>query len=148
MFPIVRHVLANWKRTAFQRRPVRRRVTGRSRRRLQLEQLEPRWLLSANVTGYHPAIPAPTPTSSINAGINSNETTLTPANVNSTSFGKLFSTTVDGQVYAQPLYMENVTITTGPNQGVHNVVYVATEHNSLYAIDSNTGTILWQDAAC
>ncbi|HET6328236.1 MAG TPA: LEPR-XLL domain-containing protein, partial [Planctomycetaceae bacterium] len=113
MLPLIRYALAAWKQTAFQRRPVRRRVTGRSRRRLQLEQLEPRWLLSANVTGYHPAIPALTPTSSINAGINSNETTLTPANVNSTSFGKLFSTNVDGQVYAQPLYMENVNITTG-----------------------------------
>jgi hypothetical protein len=145
MFPLIRHALATWKRTAFQRRTIRRRVPGHSRR-LQLETLECRLLLSANVTGYHPAIPATSPASSINAGINSNETLLTPANVNSTSFGKLFATTVDGQVYAQPLYIENVTITTGPNQGVHNVVYVATEHNSLYAIDSNAGTILWQDA--
>ena len=136
--------LAAWKRTTFQRRSVRRRVS--SRRRLQLEQLETRWLLSANVTGYHPAIPATNPASTINAGINSNETLLTPANVNATSFGKLFSTTVDGQVYAQPLYMENVSITTGPNQGTHNVVFVATQHDSLYAIDANTGTVLWQDA--
>ena len=49
-------------------------------------------------------------------------------------------------MYAQPLYMENVDITTGANQGTHNVVFVATENDSLYAIDSNTGTILWQDA--
>jgi len=55
--------------------------------------------------------------------VNSNELILAPANVNSTSFGKLFSQTVEGYVYAQPLYVANVTI-----GGVtHNVVYVATE---------------------
>ncbi len=42
--------------------------------------------------------------------------------------------------------MENVAITTGANQGTHNVVFVATQNDSLYAIDANTGTILWQDA--
>jgi fibronectin type 3 domain-containing protein len=143
--PLALWALATWKRTAFPRRPVRRRVSGPSGR-LRLEPLETRLLLSANVTGYHPAIPSPNPASTIGAGVNSNETILTPANVNSTSFGKLFSTPVDGQVYAQPLYMENVAITTGPNQGTHNVVFVATEHDSLYAIDANTGTVLWQDA--
>lgn len=145
MFPLARHALATWKRIAFQPRPVRRRVSRR-RRSLRLEQLETRLLLSANVTSYHPAIPATNPASSIGAGVNSNETVLTPANVNSTTFGKLFSTTVDGQVYAQPLYMENVSITTGANQGTHNVVFVATQHDSLYAIDANTGVVLWQDA--
>jgi fibronectin type 3 domain-containing protein len=66
--------------------------------------------------------------------------------VNSTDFGKLFATTVDGQVYAEPLYVENVNITTGANQGSHNVVFVATEHDSLYAIDANSGVVLWQVA--
>ncbi|HEV3081337.1 MAG TPA: fibronectin type III domain-containing protein [Gemmataceae bacterium] len=49
-------------------------------------------------------------------------------------------------MYAQPLYVENVPITTGASQGTHNVVFIATEHDSLYAIDANTGTILWHDA--
>ncbi len=71
-------------------------------------------------------------------GQNSQETILTPANVNSQQFGKLFSVTVDGQVYAQPLYVPGVSI----NGGTHNVVYVATENDSLYAIDGDTGQIL------
>jgi hypothetical protein len=73
-------------------------------------------------------------------GQNAQETTLTPANVNIASFGKLFSVAVDGAVYAQPLYVSNV----GIGGGTHNVVYAATEHDSVYAIDADTGTIYWQ----
>ena len=72
-------------------------------------------------------------------GQNTQETILTPANVNSQHFGKLFTVPLDGWVYAQPLYLSNVTIAGAK----HNVLYVATEHDSLYAIDANSGAIYW-----
>ena len=75
---------------------------------------------------------------------NTHETLLTPSDVNKNDFGKLFSVPVDYQVLAQPLYVPNVTINTGPYLGtVHNVVYVATQLDSLYAFDADDGTQLW-----
>ncbi|HUA91775.1 MAG TPA: Ig-like domain-containing protein [Terracidiphilus sp.] len=77
------------------------------------------------------------------SGVNSNEQTLTPSNVTPASFGKLFSYAVDGYVYGSPLIMSNVKI----NGATHNVVYVATEHDSVYAFDADnygTGAPLWQ----
>jgi hypothetical protein len=70
------------------------------------------------------------------------ETTLTPSNVNSTQFGKIFSYSVDGQIYAQPLYVPGVMI----NGVSHNVVYVVTENDSLYAFDADglSSAPLWQ----
>ena len=76
-------------------------------------------------------------------GQNLSETVLNTSNVNVNTFGKLFSLQVDGQIYAQPLYLPNLDI-----QGTtRNVVYVATEHNSVYAFDADNasqGAPLWQ----
>jgi len=70
-----------------------------------------------------------------------NEISLTPATVSPGQFGRLFLLPADGQIYAQPLYRRNVTV---PGQGVHNVVFIATAHNSVYAYDADTaGTPLW-----
>ena len=76
-------------------------------------------------------------------GQNGQETTLTPSTVSPTTFGKLFGCAVDGPIFAQPLYVANVAI---PSQGTHNVLYVATEHDSVYAFDAdaNSCQMLWQ----
>ena len=79
------------------------------------------------------------------SGLNLNETALTPANVNSTQFGKKGEFAVDGKVDAQPLYLSQVTI-GGQKK---NVLYVATEHGSVYAFDADsingiTSTFLWK----
>lgn len=76
-------------------------------------------------------------------GLNASETLLSSANVNSNQFGKLFATNVDGYITAQPLYMSGVTI----NGATHNVSFVATMHDSVFAIDADTGTVLWQASA-
>ena len=75
-------------------------------------------------------------------GQNLNETVLTPGNVNQNQFGELFSYPLDGIAFASPLYVANVNI---PAQGFHNVVYVATEHESVYAFDADglSRTPLW-----
>jgi uncharacterized repeat protein (TIGR01451 family) len=73
-------------------------------------------------------------------GQNLQETVLTPANVNTSSFGRLFTISVDQRVDAQPLYVPSLAI---PNQGTHNVLFVVTEHDSVYAFDADTGTQLW-----
>jgi hypothetical protein len=75
-------------------------------------------------------------------GQNLAETVLTPSTVNAARFGLKFTDTVDGFIYAEPLYVPNVTI---PSQGTHNVVYVVTENDSVYAFDADVaGPPLWQ----
>ena len=68
------------------------------------------------------------------------ELLLTPANVNKNSFGRLFSVPIDYQSLAQPLYVPGVQI---PFQSTHNVVFVVTQANSVYAYDADDGTLLW-----
>ncbi len=116
-----------------------RRSTARPPRRNafrpRLEIFETRTLLSANVLAYHNGGPQ--------TGVNPNETVLTPSNVNSAEFGKLFDLKLDGQVFAQPLYVSGLSI---PGQGTHNVVFVATENDSVYAFDADTGSLVWHDS--
>ncbi len=75
-------------------------------------------------------------------GWNRTESVLTPANVGTATFGLLQKVTLDDQVDAQPLVVPGVMITAGNYVGTHDVVYVATENNSVYAIDVHTGTVL------
>jgi len=91
-----------------------------------------------NVVTYHNDV--------ARTGLNPSETVLSPANVNAGSFGLLFSQSVDGMIVGQPLYLSNISI---PGLGVHNLVYVATLHDSVYAFDadSNSGSNaapIWQ----
>jgi hypothetical protein len=73
-------------------------------------------------------------------GLNSHETILTQANVNATTFGKIGNDPVDGKVDAEPLFLGNLTV----GGAAHNVLYVATEHGSVYAFDADTNTQLWK----
>ena len=72
-------------------------------------------------------------------GANTSETVLTPSKVNTANFGKVFYYVVDGQVYAQPLYVANLTMGAGtPQAGTkHNVIFIATEHDTVYAFDAD-----------
>jgi hypothetical protein len=74
-------------------------------------------------------------------GANTSEFLLTPANVNAQNFGKTGFLSTDGVVDAQPLYLANLKI----KGGTHNVVFIATEHNTVYADDAQTGAVLWKN---
>lgn len=112
----------------------------------------------AGASGAPPAGPGPSPSpapppaasttdvltwhnDNARTGQNLTETTLTPSNVNAHSFGKLFTIPVDGKVDAQTLYVSKLAI---PSAGSHNVLFVATEHDSVFAFDADAGTKLWQ----
>ena len=86
---------------------------------------------AADVTTYH--------NDNGRTGQNLLETILTPSNVSVNTFGKLFVIPADGKIDAQPLYLASVNIAGG----THNVLYVATEHDSVYAFDADTGAQLW-----
>ena len=85
-----------------------------------------------DVTTYHNDV--------ARTGQNLTEMLLTTSNVNSQSFGLLHNLTVDGKVDAEPLYLSHLSI----GGTTHNVVFIATEHDSVYAFDSDTGTQLWK----
>src|ERR1700679_3621792 len=74
------------------------------------------------------------------SGANLTEVILNTSNVAPSTFGRVFTLAVDDKVYAQPLYVPGVAI---PSQGTHNVVYVATMSDTLFAFDADTGTELW-----
>lgn len=100
----------------------------------------PRHAASAPATGFLGVLTYHN--NNLRTGLNAQETILTPTNVNSSQFGKLFTYNLDGDVHAQLLYIANITI-----GGVaHNVVFVATEHDSVYAFDADgkESTPLWQ----
>jgi len=92
--------------------------------------------LATDVATYH--------NDNARTGQNLSETILTIANVNSSTFGKLFAMPVDGLIDAEPLYLSGVAI---PGKGTHNVVYAVTENDSVYAFDAETGALLWHVSA-
>jgi hypothetical protein len=119
--------------TGWKRRPKGRlsrvRTLVRSGDAIMLER---RLMPSVDVLTYH--------NDNARTGANLSETVLTPANVNPSTFGKLGQVAVDGQVYAQPLIKAGVAF---PDGSTHDVVFVATEHDSVHAFDANTLAPLW-----
>ncbi len=120
---------------------LQRRARRAALARCCMEPLEGRWLLSVSVLQWGGGLNG-------NA-LNSGESILTPSNVNSSQFGQLAKITLPGgtgdQVYAEPLYVPGLTISgQGTNNGVHNVVIVATEDNNVYAYDTTSDVLLWK----
>jgi fibronectin type 3 domain-containing protein len=123
---------------------IRHFRVGRSQhltRRIAFLSLESRVAPATNVLSYRAG--------TVGVGVNNTETELAPANLSTTTFGKSFATALDGQVYTQPLVKTGVTVVNGPNTlagaaGVHDLVLVATQHDSVYALDANTGSVVWK----
>lgn len=131
MFETLTRQFGRWKRASIR---VRFRVTGILIVALVtcfLGGCKPRHVA---VTTYH--------YDNLRTGWNSHEEGLTPARVAGPNFGLLHSVALDDQVDTQPLLIPHVDITAGPAQGEHDVVYVATESNTIYAIDAQSGAIL------
>jgi len=99
-------------------------------------------LASASVTAQTKTTVTTYHNDSLRTGWNHKESVLTPANVGSSSFGLVKSITLDDQVDTQPLIVSNQNMTAGPKPGRHDVVYVATEGNTIYAIDYNAGKVM------
>ena len=114
------------------RRPARRIAAAAA---WGVEALESRVMMSVNVTTYH--------YDQSETGANTNETVLAPSNVTVNTFGKVASLPVDGQLYAQPLVMTGVSV---PGQGTQDLVFVATENDSVYAFNAqgSSTTPVWK----
>src|SRR5206468_9445953 len=108
--------------------------------RAVVEGLEDRRLLSTSVLSWHD--------DQGNTGANLTETTLTQSNASTVTQKQFFNTSgggaAPGSIFAQPLYMPGVNITTGTHQGVHNVAFVATNLDTVYAVDVSNGNQLWK----
>ncbi len=89
--------------------------------------------LAQDVLTYH--------NDNLRTGQNLTEVFLTPSSVRASTFGKLYTVAMDGKVDAQPLYVSKLAI---PGKGTHNVVFAATEHDSVYAFDARNGSIIWR----
>ena len=113
--------------------PVRRFLPAEPLDDAALARLTPYSGTPIDVLGYHYDLNR--------TGWNQSETDLTPANVGSANFGQLTTLNVDGNVFAQPLLVSNFTM---PDNTTHNVLVVATGHDSVYAFDAQTYAILWQ----
>jgi hypothetical protein len=94
--------------------------------------------IAADITTYH--------NDSSHTGLNPDEVALVPADVNVNSFGLKFNVTVAGQVYAQPLYVSSVPISTSGTFIRHNLVIVATELDNVYAFDADSGNFVWMNS--
>src|SRR5271166_6244504 len=98
------------------------------------------WLLLSSVVAMGQVAVTTYHNDNYRSGANTKEAILTPSNVNEVQFGKLHTLPVTGYVYAQPLYVPNVNT----NGVLHNVLYIVTEHDQVYAFDAKTGKLLWQ----
>jgi hypothetical protein len=117
------------------------RATGRRLRRLFVLAAAALAMTTRTATSLSPVDVLTYHNDIARTGQNLNESILTPASVNVSTFGKLATFTVDGKVDAQPLFLSAVAI---PSNGTHDVLYVATEHDSVYAMDAITGAVLWR----
>lgn len=114
--------------------PFRNRLVGISALILLTLTSSLRAAAQESITTYH--------YDNFRTGWNSKETALTPTAVQGTSFGVLKTIALDDEVDAQPLVVPGVNITAGKFKGIHNVVYVATDNNTIYAIDTTSGQVL------
>lgn len=106
-------------------------------RRRQICRRALMWLFAANCMSAQTLRITTSQYDNMRTGANLSETILTPGNVNARQFGKIRSIPVDGDVYAQPLYLSHVNV---PGKGVLNLLFVATEHDSVYAFDADSNS--------